>query len=164
MMLAVSIAKSEQQASCPVNWPHAVVGCRAGSSSFKVGWQKCTVGLRSNLLSTQSVKKFSLSISKLKGLGITLVGVFGNQYCKCSHACRSVLEVLSVSCACRRRPMVVDLVSSLHPEMCPENHTFFLPAGRVQSAWLAGPKITLTMYFSRLYLCIFVCPHLSCAQ
>jgi len=41
----------------------------------------------------------------------------------------------------------------------------FLPAGRVQSTWPAGPKITLR--FPRLFVYIyffFVCPHLSRAQ
>jgi len=65
------------------------------ASSFEVGWLKCRVGL---------------SVSLSKGVRNHFNGVFANQYWKCSHACRSVLEVLSVSCACRSRPMVVDFV------------------------------------------------------
>ena len=59
-------------------------------------------------------------------------GVFVNQYwnLKCSCECRSVLEVLLVCCACRRRPMAVDLVSmstaTLHLGMCLEYHAFSL--------------------------------------
>jgi len=32
---------------------------------------------------------------------------------------------------------------------------YLLPAGRVRSAWPAGPKVTLR--FPRLYVCIYVC-------
>ena len=55
-------------------------------------------------------KIFSLSFSK--GVRNHSHGVFANQYWNCSRTCRSVLEVLSVSCACRSRPMVVDLTKN----------------------------------------------------
>ena len=57
----------------------------------------------------------------------------GSKYWKCSSACRSVLEMLLVSQACRSRPMVLDsdeLVSlsmaNLYLGTCPEYHAFSL--------------------------------------
>ena len=77
------------------------------ASSFEVEWLKCRIGLGSLARTVQ--KFFSLSFSK--GVRNHSHGVFVNQYWKCSHACRSVLEVLSVCRAGRSRPRVVDLVS-----------------------------------------------------
>ena len=97
---------------------------RVSPSSFEFGRLKCTVGLQSSLPQSLS---WSLSKSILEVV----------------DACRSALELHSVSCACRRRPTGIDLVStsttaqypgmcleyhtfSLHLRMCPENHAFFL--------------------------------------
>jgi len=73
--------------------------------SFEVGRLKCRVGLRSSLAHAAchgppcEVRKF-FSLSFSKGIRNRSRRVFVNQYWKCFCACKSVLEVLSVSHAC----------------------------------------------------------------
>ena len=84
----------------------------------EVGWLKCRVGLQSTLVQASLFTKGVRNCSH---------EVFANQYWKCSHACRSVLEVLSVKHACRSWPMVIDLVSpsTAWERVQKTNHTFF---------------------------------------
>jgi len=82
-------------------------------------------------------------------------GVFANQHWKCSHACRPVLEVLSVSHVSRCRPMVIALeycnltsVQNTAPSVCiwervQEDHAFFFSIIRI--ALCASTALTTTM-------------------
>jgi len=94
--------------------------------------------------SKQSVEKFSLSFSK--GVRNRSHGVFANQYWKCSCACRSVLEVLSVSHACRSRPMVVDLVS---PSNAPGNMSGILRLQIVSGNMFRKPHLLFSINKNR---------------